>query len=56
MPALLLAGPAGFEESDHLPVNVGEPLDKDEVARVVEDPSLAPGMAPARAAALATGT
>src|SRR5215218_1008560 len=29
--------PTGFEEGDHFPVHIGEPLDKDEVARVVED-------------------
>src|SRR5215211_4222138 len=37
-PAFLLAGRAGLEEGDHFPVHIGEPLDKDEVARVVEDP------------------
>src|SRR5215208_720651 len=29
--------PAGLEEGDHLSVHIGEPLDKDEVARVLED-------------------
>src|SRR5215216_1155319 len=29
--------PTGFEEGDHFPVHIGEPLDKDEVARLIED-------------------
>ena len=33
----VLARPAGLEEGDYLPVHIGEPLDKDEVASVVED-------------------
>src|SRR5215212_4013410 len=30
-------GPCGLEEGDHRSVHIGEPLDKDEVARVLED-------------------
>src|SRR5215210_1744885 len=37
-PDALPTVPARLEEGDHLPVHIGEPLDKDEVASVVEDP------------------
>jgi hypothetical protein len=39
---LLSDRPTRLEEGDHLPVNVGEPFDEDEVARIVEDPEPGP--------------
>ncbi len=47
--------PAGLEEGYDLPVHVGEPFDKDEVARIVEDPQPGPGNGPGEGSGVGDG-